>query len=294
MFNCLLNDNLEAYTALVMAIYILSALCLGWIIYIVIKAKRSEQKISKRSWVGIVISLFIMWQSVPPIFGMLANYTSDKEKDFYSPRAIAYYKIAAGTSIFPAQKGWYYTRLAMHNKDVKNQVYYLNKAYSYIKSYKYPCWILFDIAYYKNGDYDKAIEIAKEAVSKDKKIDPKFKRPRYIHVAKCYIMKGDFEKAMVSINKELDVNKTTKTAYLNALCLKSYLEYKRGNTNSGEKYYNEAEKIFNDTTKYDSVTKTYKKLADIETFEVFYNKKYSDFYAYEKNRLKELKAKSVE
>ncbi len=287
MFNSVL-ESFEFALIYYLAIYILSFLGFAWIVYIIVRAKRSGNNISKLSWIGVIIALFIIWQSVPQTFSILMMSSQN------SQRENTYAKLSIATSVFPTQKGIYYIYLAICQKDLKKRIDYLNKAYSYIKSYKYPCWIIPAFVYYNNGDYDKVIEISKYTYPHEKKLNPVYQRPRYVLIAKCYIMKGDFKSAIMYIDKELASVKVNDNTYMTALALKSYLESRRGNRLLVTKYYYEAENIYKDLKSYDMETKSYKKLSDKESFRDYYNKRYTDFYTYEQNRLKELRAKSVE
>lgn len=98
------------------------------------------------------------------------------------------------------QKGVYYIQLGDLKKG-KEVFEYYNKAYSLIGSYKYKCWNALPLGhYYFIGDYDTALKIAEP-------------NNNYIIAANCYIMKDDYQKALVSINNAIDKNPKSALLY---------------------------------------------------------------------------------
>jgi len=251
---------------------VLFLLSIAWVVYTVARTKALEKKLSKSSWIGILIALFLMYQIVPTCFdllGMMSEYYQTGLEDKVNlDRSVSYEKLAIKTSIIPWQKGGYYIKLAgtyMMNKDYTNQIASLDKAYEYIKEYKYPCWGTAFLVYFSIGEYDKAIELSKYwRISSTSEI-----RPMYNVIARCYIMKGDLENAMLYTDKALEREKQDSKQYATTFALKGYLEKRKGNKENAEKFYKQALELAKDANQKELVEATYK-----------------DFYSYEQERLK--------
>ena len=269
-------------------------LCLAWIIYKVARTKALDKKLSKKTWIGIFLASFLMYQIVPVTFQLLAIRTmfereNVQKSDIISSefeKEIKYRKLAIKTALIPWQKGAYYYDMGQSYRGYiskskgfasvtsKDVIYCYEKAYKYVKSYKYPALgggLAVAIEYYNNGDYDKAIEVSKIAYSKSPLFEapfPKEPEPLYGLMAKSYLMKGDLENALLNIN--LEVSDKSSWRYL---ALKAYLEKKIGDKKLAYEYY---KKGLKDIKCGDECVKEFEAM-------------YEDYYAYEQKRLNDMR-----
>lgn len=142
------------------------------------------------------------------------------------------------------QKGVYYIQLgdAQKGKDV---LPYYNKAYDLIGSYKYKCWSAIPLVhYYFLKDYDTALEIAElHKISTT--------------AADCYIMKGDYQKALNCINDAIDKKPNSAVLYAkrgficNKLGQKDLAETDLKMALKLSKDKEKIRKIYNDWTNYE-------------------------------------------
>jgi tetratricopeptide (TPR) repeat protein len=145
-------------------------------------------KTKKKYWIIFMLfSLFGIYQIVPHFYEVKAvSANSDSE-------LVKNYEKAIKTSVFPMQKAMLYSNLAhfYSDKDLSLCLEYYKKTYEYTKNYKSKdIWVPAILPYYFSGDFDKVIEI-------NEALDMNMFKP------KAYIMKNDFENALVSVNKQL-------------------------------------------------------------------------------------------
>lgn len=162
-------------TGLEWTIWCLLFLLIGIVLLIV-----SFVKLKKKAKIaGIIISALLIWQIVPVGFYWKALFSrtdmspseliaayNEQGKYVYNNNYfgyIKYMKLAANTSLIPWQKGAYYCEVAkefMESKNGLKAVEYYNKAFKYIKDYKYYiCWKFAGLTYYLSGDINTAIKI---------------------------------------------------------------------------------------------------------------------------------------
>ncbi len=197
-------------------IWCLLFLLIGVILLIVslVKLKR------KAKITGIILSILLIWQMVPVGFYYKAivagfnnqsytelykSYYGQKNDSFNYPNYLKYMNIAINTSLIPWQKGVYYCEIAKSSAIPKKgtvSIEYYNKAYKYIKSYKYQlCWLLAPFAYDAAGNTNKAIEIADEL-------------KLYSLISIYYIGEGKYSEALDAANKGVQLSPNNYSCYL--------------------------------------------------------------------------------
>lgn len=213
----------EGWMILIITLFCLSVASL---VYIIARTKALSKNFTKKHFVSFVVLFFLIYQIIPVVVDFYARAQSVNNK----PKAICFEKLAIKTALIPWQKGGYYINLGYYyhmagqfEKADKS----FKKAYEYIKSYKYWCWATVDGIFYNYGDYDTAIEIAKNCLA--------YQNPFKGLIAQCYIMKGDFENALIYINIKLANQKT-----LTSLALKAYILKKLGKKEEAKIFYKEA------------------------------------------------------
>ncbi len=163
-------------TGLEWTIWCLLFLLIGIVLLIV-----SLVKLKKKAKIaGIIISALLIWQIVPVGFYWKAwlcrselpfsvavntNPQNYKFNNNYE-KTIKHLKAAANTSLIPWQKGAYFCKIAATygaSKQGFKAIEYYNKAYKYIKSYKYKqCWLIAMLIYDVGGKTDVSAKIADE------------------------------------------------------------------------------------------------------------------------------------
>lgn len=222
-------------------------------------------KLSKYSWLGIIIALFLMYQMVPVYFNIRA-FGAFLNKD--TSLGEKYANLAIKASLIPWQKGCYYINMGSFSaldNDFNKAIIYYDKAYSYINSYKYPCWGFAYLHYYYAGQYDKAIEMSKVWTPENGKIVP-----QYGTISRCHMMKGEIKKAQFYIDKALE---TESTPY--NMALKAFIEKKTGNLNTAKEFYKKA---------LAKATEPEYNISEDSVKEI-----YADWYAYEKKVISNFK-----
>ena len=182
------------------------------------------------------------------------DFCANAISTFDIKKAIQIENVAIKLSIISWQKGGYYCKLAtlyLLNKDYNEMYNTYDIAYKYLKSYKYPCWGLSYLSFYTKGDYDIAIEIAKNWKAGD---------TPYQFIANCYLMKNDIQNAELYINKailqkETFVNCATKAYILKRTGkkLESIAFYKKAiNLCKNEKEKNNAKNIYENFVEFEN------------------------------------------
>lgn len=218
-------------TGIEWTIWCLLFLLIGIILLIV-----SLIKLKKKAKIaGIIVSALLIWQIVPVGFYWMAWFSSVKTpvneliasggempiKYIPSPNNfVKYMEIAVNTSVIPWQKGIYYCEIAYEYgafKQGHNAIKAYDKAYRYIKSYKYDnCWRLAPFVYELSGDYKKALKIADES-----------KRQFQFYVS-CLISNNEYDKALILLNKMLEFQ-ADNMFYAYVYANRAYVNYALGN-----------------------------------------------------------------
>lgn len=207
--------------------------CLLFLLTGVILLIVSLVKLKKKAMVaGIIVSALLIWQIVPVGFWwkayltrtdmtypeLVAAYNGQVKYRFNNNYSgyIRYMEIAANTSLIPWQKGAYYCEIAKEYGESKSgpiAIEYYNKAYRYIKSYKYVhCWGLADIMYYLSGDIETAIKIT-ESLN------------LYYSTSIYYIAKANYPKALECMNKYIDAHPNSSYGYAKRAYINNKLGY---------------------------------------------------------------------
>lgn len=237
-------------------ITILALILVGTIVTIFARRKAINKKFISKSTISLMLLfLFAIYQFVPIylFFNGIANVNPNTMQK------------AIKTSIIPWQKGAFYCelgRIFRMKKEGKKSIEAYNKAYAYLKSYKYPCWGISFLDFYNIEKYDTAIEMA-EFFYKGHKlpISNQF-------LSQCYLMKGDLEKALEYSNKEIEYKPTASE-----FAKRGFIKNKLKISGANEDY----KKAF-------SLCKNKKEVIQI-------NAMYSNFINYEKKRLLEQRQK---
>lgn len=214
---------------------VLFLLSLAFLVHNITLIESKNAKFSKKHLIGLGFIVLFMYQILPVSMDFIAcSYRSLNIK-----RAIQLEQVAIKTSIIPWQKGGYYCKLAtlyLIDENFNKMYEAYDSAYKYLKSYDNPCWRTSCLAFYTKGEYDIAIEVAKNWEAG--------KIPYYF-ISKCFLMKGDIENAELYINKVIQQKET----YSN-LALKAYILKITGCPTESFKYYKKAiEKCNNDEEK---------------------------------------------
>lgn len=226
-------------------IIFLVSLTLAALIFTIARTKVLNKKFTNKHYIFFVLSLIIFYQVIPVWSHFLAFVTNIE--DFQ--RAVKYEEFAIKSSIIPYQRGLYYNNLAIiyQNKKPKKSVEACDKAYEYIGYYDYSPFNRASFSYESIGEYDKAIESARQTKLLSKGT----------YIATIYIYKGELQNALSEINNQIDmVNKDIKSLEENEqnlekiqklkqnlsqeLALKAYLIKKLGDKVEAEKVYEEA------------------------------------------------------
>ena len=212
-------------------------LLIGIILFIV-----SLVKLKKKAKIaGIIVSVLLIWQIVPVGFYLQAylcrselpfsvaidsNPQNYKFNNNYKD-TVKYMKIAANTSLIPWQKGAIYCHIAFEygaSKQGPKAIEYYNKAYKYIKSYKYKSlWLTAPLVYDTYGDTEKAIEIAESL-------------KLYSLAAIYYIAKEKYPEALDAANKGIQLSPNSFGNYL----YRAYINRVIGNKNEEIANYQKA------------------------------------------------------
>ncbi len=146
-------------------------------------------KTKQKAWlIGILLASLMLYQCIPWFL----------EGKAYNHNKIDYIDLAAKFALFPMQKGYIYQRggtlLCLYN--LPQEIKYLEKAHGYLGFDEPTNTLLIEsiLAYYNYGDFDKVIEIGKNT------------NASYFVMA-SYIMKNDFENALLIVDKDLEQNK---------------------------------------------------------------------------------------
>ena len=239
----------------------------GWIILVVMLSlfsiailvfnfayfKANNKSFHKKHLVYLCLIILILYQAIPVSLDFIASALSI----FDIKKAIQIEQVAIKSSLIPWQKGCYYCKTAslqLLDKDYNKMYKTYDIAYKYLKSYKSPSWGISYLSFYTKGEYDKAIEIAKNWRGGN---------TPYQFISDCYLMKNDIKNAEIYIDKSIQ----KKESYLN-IASKAYILKTTGNEKEAAMYYKKAKQL----------CKNKKQKNILET-------KYKNFLEYENNRL---------
>lgn len=210
-------------TGIEWTVYCLFFLLMGIILLTISLVKLKKEGKSWKRITTLIISILFIWQIIPMIFywnayfagynyisnsKLIAGYNEHKRFPFNFQSYEKYMKIAANTSLIPWQKGSIYCKIANGyeiNKQGQKAIEWYNKAYKYIKSYKYKnVWLLASLLYNASGNTDIAVRIADEQ---------KLYKVESDYLIGC----GKYDEALSILDKESikNVNYYTRRAYLN-------------------------------------------------------------------------------
>lgn len=225
----------------------LTAITLSTLIFVIARTKLKKQKFTRGHIIFFIISALIIYQIIPVTIHISAMYLLLKHSD---TEAINREMIAIKASMIPWQKGGYYCNLVesyMITRMPAEKKPYLDKAYKYVKSYKYPCWGLLVYEFDILGDYDAAIECAHNLWVANEL------RPSYELIAGFYIKKGDLKNALDYINKDIELN----GEIWHNMALKAYILKRMGNAQEGRNLYIKALSLCEVNIQTEKVKNTY-------------------------------------
>ena len=204
------------------------------IVFIIAYQKAHNKKFTHKHILFFIIASIIMYQMIPISADFLALSYSTKNKQ---EKAVQFEHIAIKTAMISWQKGAYYCNLATIYRNttpqsIKKAINAYQMAYKLIKDYKYDCWYWAQYVFYDFGDYDTAIEIAKNRYFA--------LTPNYALLTNCYILKKDFKTALTYINKSIE-NKKRENAI--SLATKAYILKQLGNKKEAKNLYKRALEI---------------------------------------------------
>ena len=230
-------------------IVILFLFCIAFLTFNFAHIKAKNEKFCRKHFIYLFVIIAIMYQIIPVSIDFIANLIST----FDNNKAIQIEKIATKTSIIPWQKGGYYCKLAtlhMLDKDYKKMYENYDIAYKYLKSYKSPSWGISYLHFYTKGDYDRAIEIAKNW---------KGGKTPYQFISNCYLMKGDIKNAELYIDKAIQQNES-----FSEIALKAYILKVTGKTKDSLAYYDKAKQLCKNEREKHMVENRYKNFIEYE------------------------------
>ena len=251
-------------TGIEWAIWCLLFLLIGVILLII-----SLVKLKKKAKIaGIIVSLLLIWQIVPVSFevkavvtafnlsysDLTATYKVPKSSNINHEKFEKYMKLSANTAIIPWQKGIIYCLIADDcgaAKQGPKAIGYYNKAYKYIKSYKYDnCWIHAPIVYELSGDYKKALKIADES------------KRQFLFYVSCLISHEEYNKALFLINKIVEYQ-PDNPAHFYMYANRAYVNFALGNKEAELADYQKALSLAKDEKQIQYV-KEYRQIRDKE------------------------------
>ncbi len=245
-FNIWYNDMGSGWLLLVVVLFLL---CIAFLTFNFARIKARNKKLYRKHFIYLCLIIAIMYQIIPVSIDFIANIISP----FDIKKCIQIEKIAIKTSVITWQKGGYHCNLAtLHMLDKNYNKMYENYdvAYKYLKSYKSPSWGISYLAFYTNGDYDRAIKIAENW---------KGEKTPYQFISNCYLMKNDIKNAKFYIDKDIQ----RKETYLN-LATKAYILKLTGNTKESLIYYKKAKQLCKNKKEKNKVENTYKSFIEYE------------------------------
>ena len=170
------------------------------LIITIIKYKKTCIKPNFKKTILIMLLACLMICQYTPWFFVLGarnffNKFSDKKDAFSLNMAILCLDFAAVTSIMPKQKGAIYLDIAWYTGyglNFENVSKNFDKAYKYLKTYKYKEWKNAIPVYLDVKDYKKAAQIAEIHSSNN------------LRVAGFYLLANDLENALKNIEKSIN------------------------------------------------------------------------------------------
>lgn len=220
-------------------------LFLAIVIIVVARTKALGKKFGAKHYLFFAFALLVMYQIIPVCFDFVAQSYSVKPDDPYSQgenlsKAVKFEKLAIKTAIIPYQKGGYYIKLAQFyswGSCPSQMVNAYKKAHDYIKNYEYIVWLQAGMNTFFYGYYDEAIEISNHSGYRAYP-DIFLNHPEtvlFFVLERSYIMKGDYENALIFVNKLLE----RKDTYPN-LALKAYILKQMGQKAEAKVFYEKA------------------------------------------------------
>ena len=211
-------------------IYVIAlfSLLLAAVIIVIARTKALDKNFNAKHYLFFFFALLVMYQAIPALFDFVAEmyvYSNSSEEVRFN-KAVKLEKMAINLSMIPYQKGGYYIRLADIYKKAccpiqMHDAY--QKAFSYIKSYKYGCWNYIPPRNtYFYGYYDEALEM--NLVSKN---------PSNTISRDVYLLKGDLENALIYANK-------TSLNFSTNLLVKAYILKQMGQEDEAKILYENA------------------------------------------------------
>ncbi|MBO5737846.1 hypothetical protein J6R97_00740 [bacterium] len=228
---------------------ILFLFSMSFLIYKLARIKSTNSQFCKKHFICLGIIITICYQIIPVSIDFIANAISVSNIN----KAIKFEKVAIKTSMIPWQKGGYYCKLAnlyLLNKDYNEMYNTYDTAYKYLKSYKCPCWGISYLSFYTKGDYDTAIEIAKNW---------RVGNAPFQFIANCYLMKNDIQNAELYINKAIQ----QREFYLN-YAAKAYILKITGKKSESITYYKKAIDLCRNEKEKNRVKRTYENFVENE------------------------------
>ena len=239
------------YSGIEWTIWCLVFLLIGVVLLII-----SLVKLKKKTKIaGIILSVLLIWQIMPVGFWWMAwSSIPCRACAIQNGFAMNYQKfekymnIAANTSLIPWQKGAYYGLIASEmniNHQGPKAIEYYDKAYKYIKSYKYKqVWATAFLIYYYAGDTEKALKIAEELEA-------------YVFIARHYIIEQKYPEALNAANKSIKKAPDWFSCYLT----RAYINMVLGNKSEELADYQKALSLAKDEKQKQSI-REYKQLRD--------------------------------
>lgn len=219
-------------------------LFLAIVIIVIARTKALGKKFGAKHYLFFVFALLVMYQIIPVCFDFVAQSYSVKSDSSLQgenlSKAVKFEKLAIKTAIIPYQKGGYYIKLAQFynwGSCPSQMVNAYKKAHDYIKSYEYIVWLQAGMNTFFYGYYDEAIEISNHSGYRAFP-DSLLKHPEtvlFFVLDRSYIMKGDYENALIFVNKLLESRET----YSN-LALKAYILKQMGQKSEAKVFYEKA------------------------------------------------------
>lgn len=234
----------------VLLIIVLFLFCLAFLVFSFARIKAKNEKFTKKHLIPLSLILIIMYQAVPVSIDVYAAFVSV----FDIKKAIQIEQIAINTSVIPWQKGGYYCKLAgLYNIDKNYKAMHkaYDTAYKYLKSYKAPCWGISFLYYYTIGNYDAAIEMAKNV--KVGRIPPN------LFISHCYLIKGEIKNAELYVDKDIQ-----KGEDISNLATKAYILKVTGKSKNAAVYYQKAKQLCKDDKEKKMVEEIYKNFVEYE------------------------------
>ena len=230
-------------------VVVLFLICLAFLVFNFARTRAKNENSYKKHLIYLSFIIIILYQAIPVSLDFVANAFSS----FNIKGAIQVEQVAIKASLIPWQKGCYYCKLAslqLLDKDYNKMFKTYDIAYNYLKSYKSPSWGTSYLSFYIKGEYDTAIEIAKNW---------KGGNIPYQFISDCYLMKNNIKNAEISIDKAIQI----KESYSN-IATKAYILKITGKENEAITYYKKAKQLCKNEKEKNIVENRYKNFLEYE------------------------------